>query len=317
MKIGLDIMGGDYAPEASIAGAISAQKEIGTANEIVLIGDETAGKEICRKYDYDPSAFTWIHTDQVIETGEFPAKAYSKKPSSSIATGYGLLAKKDIDVFASAGNTGALMVGAMYTIKPVSGIIRPAISAVLPRPNSNSGLILDVGLNPDSKPDVLYQYGLLGSVYGKRILNIDNPRVALLNIGEEEEKGNTNVRAAYEGMKGSADFNFVGNVEGNQLFTDKQTDIVVCDGFVGNIVLKEAESLYGLFNPGHYDNEFLESFDFEKIGGTPILGVNSNVVIGHGVSNEKAVKSMINHAINISQANLSDRFKEIFTKWEK
>ena len=317
MNIGLDIMGGDYAPDAAVTGAIEAHKAVDHNHQFFLIGDEEKGRAICKEHNYDPDAFTWVQSSQVITMGEFPAKAFSKKPDSSISKGYMLLHKGEIDVLASAGNTGAMLVGAMYTIKPVPGVIRPAISAILPRPQGSNGIILDVGLNPDSKPDVLYQYGILGSEYAKHILEIDDPRVAILNIGEEEEKGNAVAQATFEAMQGNSDFNFTGNVEGNALFTPEKADVVVCDGFVGNIVLKEAESFYALMRKESISSDFWEQFNFEKVGGTPILGVNSNVVIGHGISNAQAIKHMLLHSLTMSKAQLPARFKEIFTRWLK
>jgi len=317
MKIGLDIMGGDFAPEATIAGAMEAQREISSEHQIILIGDQERGKAICKAQGGSPDVFQWINSGQVIEMGEFPAKAFSRKPDSSIAKGYKILQAGEIDVFASAGNTGAMLVGAMYTIKPVPGIIRPAISAILPRPEGKNGIILDIGLNPDSKPDVLYQYAILGSVYAQRLLGIENPRVALLNIGEEEEKGSAAIQTTYGSMKGTLDFNFVGNIEGHALFTPEKADVVVCDGFVGNVVLKEAEALYALMRRENVNSDFWEQFNFETIGGTPILGVNSNVVIGHGVSRSKAIKHMLLHSLSMSKAELPTRFKEIFTRWLK
>lgn len=316
MRIGLDIMGGDFAPEATVSGAILAYQSMASEHQLVLIGDTEKGKKICQQHQFDPEVFQWVHTDQVIEMSDMPSKAFTKKPRSSIAMGYGLLKQQKIDVLASAGNTGAMLVGAMYSIKPIPGVIRPAISVQLPRPNNKPGILLDVGLNPDSKPDVLYQYAILGSQYAHDILGIEKPRVALLNIGEEAEKGNVLVQATYENMKDTTDFHFVGNIEGNQLFVPDKADVVVCDGFVGNIVVKEAESFYSLMRQLNIKSDaFLEQFNFEKIGGTPILGVNANVIIGHGVSREKAIKQMLVHAGEISQANLPQRFKDIFTRW--
>ena len=319
MRIGLDIMGGDYAPEPIVAGAIDAHAEFGGEHTIVLFGDADKGKAICQARNFDPEHFEWVHATQVIGMGEFPARAFTKKPDSSIAVAYKYLHSGKIDVFASAGNTGAMLVGAMYTIKPIPGIIRPAISAILPRPDGKNGVILDVGLNVDSKPDVLYQYGVLGSIYAREILNIEQPRVALLNIGEEPEKGNVAVQSTYESMKGTDDFHFVGNMESSYLFTAEKADVVVCDGFVGNVVMKEAEAFYAMIKDKMPSdaNGFMGRFDFERIGGTPILGVNANVIIGHGVSREKATKQMVAHAIDISSANLPNRFKEIFLKWLK
>jgi len=217
-----------------------------------------------------------------------------------------------IQGFASAGNTGAMLVGVMFTVKSIEGIIRPAIATLIPNLSGKSTILLDVGLNPDCKPDVLYQYAILGSNYAEFVFGIQNPRVALLNIGSEKEKGNLVAKATHELMQETKDFNFVGNVEGNDLFHEDKADVVVCDGFVGNIVLKEAESFYSVVKHLKIEHEFFEGFNFENFGGTPILGINSNVIIGHGASTEKAIKNMILHTKDVINANLPERFRKVF-----
>jgi glycerol-3-phosphate acyltransferase PlsX len=204
-----------------------------------------------------------------------------------------------------------MMVGAMYTIKPVAGIIRPVITASLPQFDGNFAILLDVGINPDCKPDVLYQYGLVGSIYAQHVYRKQNPKVGLVNIGAEEEKGNLVARSAYELMKGTKNFNFIGNVEGNEIF-DSKADVLVCDGFVGNIILKEAEALYKLLKRKGIKDDYFERFNFENIGGTPLLGVNGNIIIGHCISSEVAIKNMIIHTKYVIEANLSEKIKEAF-----
>ena len=307
----MDIMGGDFAPEATVSGAILAKEDLNSNAELILIGDQNQIKNILKEKGYSQDYFEIIHANQTIQNGENPAKAFSQKPWSSIKQGYSLLEEGRIDGFASAGNTGAMMVGAMYTIKPVAGIIRPVITASIPQFNGDFAILLDVGINPDCKPDVLYQYGVVGSIYAQHVYKKENPRVGLINIGEEEEKGNLVVRSAYEMMKGTKNFNFAGNVEGNEIF-DSKADVLVCDGFVGNIILKEAEALYKLLRRKGIKDEYFERFNFENIGGTPLLGVNGNIIIGHGISNHIAIKNMIIHTQYVIEANLSEKIKEAF-----
>jgi glycerol-3-phosphate acyltransferase PlsX len=312
MRIGIDIMGGDFAPEATVLGAILAHEEMSSEDRIVLIGNQEQILEILNREKFDPEKFDIVHASQVIDMNDHPAKAFTKKPDSTIAIGFKLLAKGDIDGFASAGNTGAMMVGAMYTVRVIPGIIRPVIVATIPKPDGSYSILLDVGLNPDTKPDVLYQYAILGSIYAENVYNINNPKVGLINIGSEEEKGNLVTKSAHELMKGTTDFNFIGNVEANDLFSDNKVDVLVCDGFVGNVILKEAEAFYTLIKKRKINDEFFERFNFENYGGTPILGVNKNIVIGHGISNDKAIKNMILHTEQVVEANLSDKIKEVF-----
>ncbi len=307
MKLGLDVMGGDFAPEAAILGAIQAKKELHAEDELVLIGHEDRISEILTRENADSSQFTIVNASEMIEMGDHPAKAFSGKPNSSITIGFGLLKTGKIDGFASAGNTGAMLVGVHYAIKTIPGIIRPAIAAYIPNESNIPTLILDVGLNPDSKPDVLYQYGILGSIYARNIWNIENPRVALLNIGSEESKGNLAARSAHEMMVDSVHFNFVGNIEGNDLFRNEKADVVVCDGFVGNVVLKEGEAFYNLLQKRNIKDEFFEKFNFENFGGSPILGASGVVVIGHGISNAKAIKNMILHTRDMIEAGVAQK----------
>lgn len=312
MRIGIDIMGGDFAPEASVLGAILAHKELSENERLVLIGDQVKIREILKRENVSSDNFDIVHASEVIEMGDHPAKAFSRKQDSSITVGFHLLASGNIDGFASAGNTGAMLVGAMQAAKSIPGVIRPVITAAIPKPNGGFSIMLDVGINPDAKPDVLYQYAILGSIYAENVYGIKNPKVALMNIGSEEEKGNLVTKSAFELMKDSSDFNFVGNVEGNNIFDEDKADVIVCDGFVGNIILKEAEAFYVLIKKRKIVDEFFEKFNYENYGGTPILGVNKNIVIGHGISREKAIKNMILHTKIVAEARLSDKIKEAF-----
>jgi glycerol-3-phosphate acyltransferase PlsX len=312
MRIGIDIMGGDFAPEVTVLGAILAHKEMSSEDRIVLIGDQEKINEILIRENVDVNNFDIVHTTEIIGMHDHPAKAFSKKPDSSIAKGFYLLTKGEIDGFASAGSTGAMMVGAMFSVKSIPGIIRPVITGPIPKLDGTHSILLDVGLNPDTKPDVLYQYAILGSIYAENVYNIKNPKVSLMNIGSEEEKGNLVTKSAHELMKDSTDFNFVGNIEANEIFDEGKADVIVCDGFVGNVILKEAEAFYTVYRKRKLNDEFFDRFNFENYGGTPILGVNKNIVIGHGISNDVAIKNMILHTREVAEANLSEKIKEAF-----
>lgn len=313
MKIGIDVSGGDFAPDVNIIGAVNALKELPEEAIIVLIGDENQIKEQLNKHNEgDTSRFEIIHAPENITMSDHPARAIMQKPNSSIAIGYDLLASGEIRAFASTGNTGAMMVGAMYKIQVIPGILRPCITSILPMIDGSNSIILDVGTNADCKPDILYQFAKLGSVYSKSVYGIENPRIGLLNIGEEEEKGNMLSIATHKLLKDSNEVNFVGNVEGRDLFSGK-VDVVVCDGFTGNVVLKQAEATYALLRKRNIKDEYFDRFNYENYGGTPILGVNGNAIIGHGISNDVAVKNMIVHAYGVAHNRLSDRIKEAFT----
>jgi glycerol-3-phosphate acyltransferase PlsX len=310
MNIGIDVMGGDYAPYAIIEGAVDSLKHLSADDTLVLLGDESS---IVRKLDemkISSSHFRIVPTTEVIEMGDHPARAFSQKKDSSIAVGFGMLKTGSLDGFCSAGNTGAMLVGASYTVNVIPGVLRPALATMLPCIDGRDSVMLDVGLNPDSKPDVLLQYGILGSIYARFVLGKKDPTIGLLNIGEEETKGTSAVKAAYELMKEHPDLNFSGNVEGHALFHENITDVVVCDGFVGNIVLKEAEAIYSISKKINITHPFFERMNFENIGGTPIVGINANVVIGHGISERKAVMNMVLQTRAVVRANLAQKIIE-------
>jgi glycerol-3-phosphate acyltransferase PlsX len=314
MKIGLDVMGGDYAPDATIAGAILAQKEFDKSDRIVLIGDEKIIISKLKEFNADVQDFEIVHAPDNIGMGEKPIKAFTQKPNSSISVGFKLLKAKKIDAFSSAGNTGAVLVGAMYSVNTIPGVIRPSIAGLIPKENGGLSLLLDIGANPDSKPDVLYQFAILGSIYAKHVMGIKNPRVGLLNIGEEEEKGNLQCQATFQMMKDTKDFNFVGNVESRELFKN-DVDIFVCDGFVGNIILKQIEAMYSLLVKRNLTDDYFKRFNYENYGGSPILGINSSVLIGHGISNNIAIKNMLLLSKEITVTKLSQKIKAAMTKY--
>jgi glycerol-3-phosphate acyltransferase PlsX len=311
MKIGFDILGGDFAPGNCLEGALMAIKELPPEVKLVLIGDSELAKDFFSKNKVDPNKFEYVHTTEVIEMGEHPTKAFSQKPNSSIFLGFKLLKEKQIDAFASSGNTGAMLVGSMFTVKAIPGVIRPCITSILPKEHGGFGLVLDVGTNADCKPDVLYQFGILGSICAQEVYKIKNPRVGLLNIGEEPEKGNLVSQAAHALMKDSKDFNFVGNIEGREVFLDK-ADVVVCEGFVGNILLKTAEAFYDLIKARDRSDDYFDKFNYELYGGTPVLGINANVLIGHGISSSLAFKNMLLLAKDVVDAKLNDKITQIF-----
>ena len=311
MKIGLDVSGGDFAPQATIDGALLAKKELGNDVTIVLFGDELVIQKELASRAQSADLFEIIHAPEVITYHDHPTRALPKKPNSSIAVGFEKLAKGLIDVFASNGNTGAMLVGSMYKLNTIPGVVRPCITSTLPTINGGNSVLLDVGSNADCKSDVLYQFAVLGSVYAATVLEIENPKVALLNIGEEDSKGNLLSIATYKLLSETDELNFIGNVEGRDIFTGV-ADVIVCDGFTGNIVLKEAEGIFTLMKKRGIQDAYFDRFNYENYGGTPILGVKGNAIIGHGISNDIAVKNMILHAHNVVSSELTEKINQAF-----
>lgn len=314
MKIGLDVMGGDFAPRATIAGAVLAAGQIPETDRIVLIGDENVIRQHLLSLGASEDLFEISHAEEIIAMGESPTKAFSQKPNSSIAKGFRMLKKGQIDSFASAGNTGAMLVGSIYSINAIPGIIRPATTAVIPKENGKVGILIDVGTNPDSKPDVMNQFGLLGSVYARFVYGIENPKVGLLNIGEEEDKGSILTQSAFRIMKEAQDYHFIGNVESRDLFKEK-VDVVVCDGFTGNILLKNMEAMYRMIMKRGLKDEFFNRFNYENYGGTPILGVNGTVIIGHGISNDVAIKNMLLLSKEVFEAQIPAQIQRVIDQY--
>lgn len=309
MRIGIDIMGGDFAPQKTVHGAILAQKELPEETEIVLFGNKNDILSELKSHHISEDLFEIVDCTEVIGMGEHAVKAFKQKTNSSIAVGFHYLSTGKIHGFASAGNTGAMFVGGVYAVKSISGVIRPCISSVLPKENGGVGVLLDVGANADCKADVLYQFGILGSLFAEHVCNIKTPKVGLLNLGEEKTKGNMLTLSAHEMMEGTKDYNFIGNVESRDIF-EEESDVIVCDGFTGNIVLKEAEAFYNLIKKRGYEDEYFNRFNYENYGGTPILGLNKTVIIGHGISNEIAIKNMITLTKDVAEADLATKIKE-------
>ncbi len=309
-KIGVDTMGGDFAPLNVILGAYNALEILPEGVQLFLLGDKIKIAEICRQQGIDSGRFVIVHCSQMILMGEHPVKAYMKKNDSSIVKGFSMLENGEIDAFTSAGNTGAMLVGSMQTLKPIRGLLRPCISAEFPLLTGESMVVLDVGFNSDCRSEMLYQFARLGVIYAKTMMGIDDPKVALLNVGEESEKGNMVNREAFEIMCASEDFKFVGNMEANNMFCGGVADVLVTDGFTGNICLKQAEAIYNIVDKLNIDNEFLSRFNYELYGGTPVLGVAAPVVIGHGMSSSKAICNMIIAAEKYLSNNLIEKFEK-------
>lgn len=314
MRIGIDIMGGDYAPGSTISGAILARESLPVDTEIVLIGNQEAITRYSDEHQLDISGFSIVHAAESVGMDEHPLKVFKEKPHAGLYLGQKLLVDGSLDGFCSAGNTGAMMVGAMQIITSIPGIIRPAIAANIPNIEGTKSVLLDVGLNPDARPDVLYQYGSIGTIYAHLVHGITEPAVALLNVGVEESKGNMVTKSTYPLMKESSAYNFIGNIEANEMFVSSRADVIVTDGFVGNIMLKQAEAFYKVVSKKGIGNGYFEMFNFENFGGTPVLGVNAPLVIGHGISNDKAIKNMLLHTAEVVGAGLVNRIKEELEK---
>ncbi|MDD5505977.1 MAG: phosphate acyltransferase PlsX [Candidatus Omnitrophica bacterium] len=307
MKIVVDAMGGDHAPEVVVEGSLLAVKEYDV--DVILVGDQPRIEALLRKFKYTGDKISIQHTSEVIEMSESAATSIRRKRNSSIVVGINLVKEAKADAFFSAGNTGAVVCAGTLGLGLLPGIERPGIGIVTPTLKGNS-LIIDVGANIDPKPTQLLQYGIMADAYCKNILNKPNPSVGLLNIGEEEKKGTEFIREAYELLEKSK-LNFIGNIEGKDLFSGK-CDVIICDGFVGNVALKVSESAAEAmqkFLKRHLLNSiwgkiglifmmpslkhFKKEIDYAEYGGALLLGVNGVVIIGHGRSNKRAIKNAI------------------------
>jgi len=320
MKIIVDAMGGDYAPDVVIKGTIAAVKEYNA--EVILVGDEARIQSLLKKSQYSQGSISTYPAPEVIEMSEPAATSVRRKRNSSIVIGVNLVKEGKGDAFFSAGNTGAVVCAATLGLGLLPGIERPGIALVTPTLKGIS-LIIDVGANIDPKPIQLLHYGIMGDAYFRYILNRSNPTVGLLNIGEEEAKGTEFIRQTHELLEKSS-LNFIGNVEGKDLFSGK-CDIIICDGFVGNVALKVSESAaeamqvflkrhilgsalgkLGLLLLMPSLKRFKKDIDYAEYGGAPLLGVNGVVIIGHGRSNVKAIKN----AIRVAKEEVERKFNE-------
>src|SRR6187399_3690966 len=308
MTIGLDMMGGDFAPLEAVKGVMEYFQQGNSSATVVLIGDESKLEPLLSEYKIPSDRIKIVHADQVIDMHEHPTKALKEKQKSSISIGFQLLAAGNIDAFISAGNTGAMLVGALFSIKALEGVLRPTISTIIPKENGGTGLLLDVGLNADCKPEQLNQFAIMGSVFAQLILGIENPKVGLVNVGEEEGKGNLLAQATYPLLKENKHINFIGNIEGRDLLLDN-ADVMVCDGFTGNIILKLAESLFEITQRKHINHEYFDRFNFENYGGTPVLGISKPVIIGHGISKTTSFKNMIRVAQKMIEKDIMQKLQ--------
>ncbi|MFM8592408.1 MAG: phosphate acyltransferase PlsX [Sphingomonadales bacterium] len=308
MVIGIDMMGGDYAPAQAVKGVKAFQDRFPTT-PLCLFGDEQLLLPLLQQEHVSLEHATVVHAPEQIGMHEHPTKALKEKPNSSIAVGFGWLSQGKIDSFMSAGNTGTMLVGTHFSIKALEGVIRPTISTIIPKADGSTALLLDVGLNADCKPELLNQFAIMGSVYASVMLGIDQPSVGLINVGEEETKGNALAQATYPLLKENKQIRFIGNVEGRDVLTGI-ADVMVCDGFTGNIILKMAESLYDIAGHQQLHNPYFDRFNFENYGGTPVLGISKPVIIGHGISGEKAFLNMLCLAQDMTSKNVMAKMSQ-------
>ncbi len=303
-------MGGDFAPEATIQGAIEAKQIWNHDLELILLGDEQIIVPLLKEKGADPSQFTLVHAPDVIGMSSSPVKSFAEKPRSSMSVGFDMLRNGEIQGFCSAGNSGAMLVGAYFKVGLSRDDLRPCLISILPNLHGQDGIILDVGANADCKPENLLDFAILGATYAENVLKIKNPRVGLVNIGEEPEKGNQLSIAAHKLMEEYKGINFIGNLEGRDLF-DGKADVAVCSGFVGNVILKLSEKFYEIaIRKGGKNDPFYSKFNYEQHGGSPILGVNKPVVVGHGISSSLAIKNMIRVTKEMVETSVCEKIKE-------
>jgi glycerol-3-phosphate acyltransferase PlsX len=327
MRIALDAMGGDFAPQATVEGAYLYQKETKKRNKVILVGDREEIQSRCKKFgNCDEYGIDFVQADEVIGMNESPTESLKSKRNSSLVIGLDLHKRGEVDAFVSAGNTGAQMAASLFNLGRIEGVNRPAIGSFIP---SERGLVflIDVGANSDCKPLNLLQFGIMGGIYVDHIYDKPDLSIGLLNIGEEEKKGNELSQAAYQLMKNKLR-GFVGNVEGRDILKGK-VDIIVCDGFIGNIVLKFAESVMGVLTKSFKRNlgsnlftnigaflvkpafsELRRNYDYEEYGGVPLLGVNGISIICHGSSSPKAIKNALLVAEKMSTKNVNKHIAE-------
>ena len=314
MRIALDAMGTDHAPSAEVAGAIGALRELDSGIDVVLVGDQSSvSTELARHQEVPPGRLTIRHAPDRVTAADPPASVIRRKPNSSIVIGLKMVKAGEADAFVSAGSTGAVMATSLFTLRPLPGVARPAIGTLLPTALSPC-LMLDAGANVDCKPQHLVQFAHLGHVYAQDLMGIPDPRVALLNIGEEPEKGDELTVETHRVLKASPSLNFVGNVEGRDIIQGV-CDVVVCDGFVGNVLLKFYESVaeftIGLLRKSlrqsheHLNlEEVFRILDYAEYGGAPLLGVGGVSIICHGESSARAIRNALGVAARAVQSNM-------------
>lgn len=311
MKFGLDVLGGDYAPDATIDGAVAALEEVGEGNRIVLLGPELLILEALRKRGISPDRFDISHQPDCIAMDEKPLKALAEKPCSGMVAGLRMLAEGKLDAFASAGNSGALLAGAVTIVKCLPGVLRPCTCAWVPQEENDAySLLVDIGTTPDAKPEVMLQFGIIGSVYSKYILGHENPRVALMNVGTEDGKGNLQSQASFPLLKACPYINFEGNLEPRDLFKNK-AEVFVADGFVGNVLIKIIETFYHMLRKSGDKNPLFDRLNYEIYGGSPILGVNAPVILGHGISSPRAIRNMLVQSRRMCEEGVVDMLRQV------
>lgn len=330
-RIAVDAMGGDEAPEAVVEGAIQALRQADRETSVLLVGPEDRLHDVLDDHPEVPTrALRIVEAPEVIGMGEAPSTAVKQKTNSSIHRGLAAHHDGKADAFVSAGNTGAIMAAAMFILQRISGVERPSIAGFFPTLKGSS-VVLDIGSNVDCKPAHLLQFARMGTVYARQILGNENPSIGLLNIGEEPGKGNEQVKKAHELLRDAEPLNFAGNVEGSDLLF-YAADIIICDGFVGNVLLKFGESMTTVLSemtqqemdrqglaPDEQElvagvfGEVRKGFDPESRGGAPLLGVNGNVIVGHGRSTPDAIAQMIHLATMLASEDVVHAIEAAFS----
>jgi len=327
IKIVVDAMGGDFAPLNDVSGAVIAAEEKQDSIEIILVGKENLIKDELSKHKVNLKNISIVNATETVTMEDSPTESLKSKSDSSISVGLKLVKEKKADAFISAGNTGAVMTASILKLGRIPGVGRPTIGSLFPTDKGKT-MVFDVGASVDCKPAHLLEFGIMGSIYMKNVYNIENPKVALLSVGEEKSKGDTLTLEAYELLEKS-NLNFIGNVEGRDVLRGK-ADIIVCDGFVGNVILKFAESVLDVMKSkfrsyaekgflkkiwvgmmyGTLKNVVLKDFDYQEYGGVPLLGVNGISIIGHGKSSPIAIKNMIYKAEEMVRKGVNSKIEQ-------
>ncbi|HMY69127.1 MAG TPA: phosphate acyltransferase PlsX [Leptospiraceae bacterium] len=333
MWVAVDTMSGDLGPIPLVEGSIDAINEFGYS--VVLVGQEEILGELILRYEFDSSKLKIVHASEVIDMNDSPSIAVKAKPDSSIVQSMQLVASRECVGVFSPGNTGASMAAALMHLGRIPGVLRPPIAVPLPQQDGDTMLLLDAGANVDCKPEYLVQFALMGEIYAREILGIPKPKIGILSNGEEDKKGNSQSLKVFDIMK-FLPINFVGNVEGRDLYgSGKDVDVVVCDGFVGNIVLKATEglakSIFNVLKKNIEDSSIAKTgalllkptfkavkkrLDFEEHGGAVLLGVNGTCIIGHGTSTAIATKNAIRVVVECARNDLNVRIAENLIKFK-
>jgi glycerol-3-phosphate acyltransferase PlsX len=307
LRIGLDVMGGDFAPDSALNGALLAHSAWSRDFRLVLFGQAEAIGPFLEKHSDFAASCDVVFTEQVIDMAASPVRALVENPNSSIVKGLEALHAGQIDGFASAGNTGAMLAGAVLKLGSIREDIRPCLLGCLPRPGGTDGILLDVGAIADTKAETLRDLALLGHVYAQTVMGIESPKIGLLSIGEEPEKGNAVTVAGHKLLAEMESIHFVGNVEGRDIFSSK-ADVVVTGGFTGNVIVKLSEKFFEIAEElGCAHLPFFSRLNYETYGGSPILGVNKPAVVGHGISSPLAVQNMIWLTYDVARTGLCER----------